>query len=126
MNTIRNTFLVLFVCLAFLLAAIAAVQLCTGQSPAISWIGLLLASASPLAFLGFRHLMRRRGEDFHPIVFSGLCGLGVAISMTASWKFGNAAGQIHIWSGICLIAWFVFIRWFGISKAPEPSPRPHE
>jgi hypothetical protein len=109
MNFIRLSFIFLFVALLVLVSLYAAVQLGRNMTPWISWLGLLLAATTPLIFLA---LDRFQTKPIQPIAFSSICGLGVAIAMTSSWKHGNAAGMVHIWAGICLIGWFVYLKWY--------------
>lgn len=109
MNFIRSAFISLFVLLLVLLSMYAAIQLARNMTPWISWLGLLLAAATPLIFLA---LDRYQAKTIQPIAFSSICGLGVAIAMTSSWKHGNAAGIVHIWAGVCLIGWFVYLKWY--------------
>jgi len=34
--------------------------------------------------------------------------------MTMSYRYGQAAGDIHVWAGITLLAWLVYLRWYSV------------
>lgn len=89
------------------LAAYAIFELARGTPPRLSWLGLALAAGAPVACL----LARRWRPGLHHLPFTTLCALGVAITMLQSWRFGPAAGSIHAWAGLGLVAWFAFLRW---------------
>jgi hypothetical protein len=110
MNFLRIIIFILLLCLALVSCIFAGVQIWLDQRPFLSWLGLLLASAAPLAYVIIRYSLKDHAQELHPMVFSCISGLGVAISMTASWKYGDSAGQIHIWSAGCLLAWILYLR----------------
>jgi hypothetical protein len=97
----------------WLLAATAAAvwMLVSAAPPWSTWAGLLLAGAPPLLYLVRTHVLRKTDSMPEPLGFSIICGLGVAISMAASWRFGPAAGSAHVAAGACLIGWVIYLRW---------------
>ncbi|HET6565854.1 MAG TPA: hypothetical protein VFG52_10615 [Xanthomonadales bacterium] len=119
MHPMRLIFIVLFITLALLLSIFAALQLWRGASPGMSWLGLLLAAASPLSFLLLKPLSRNQTEPLQAIGFSATSGLGLAITMVASWKHGDAAGSAHIWAAISLVSWLIYLKWFARKPVPD-------
>lgn len=111
MNFLRSAFISLFALLLVLLSLYAGAQLWRNMTPWMSWFGLLLAAAAPLMFLAIARFGANRIEAIQPIGFSAVCGLGVAITMAANWKHGNATGIVHILAGACLIGWLVYLKW---------------
>jgi hypothetical protein len=111
MNFMRPVFISLFAMLLVLLSLYAGAQIWHNTTLWISWLGLLLAAFAPLVFLTTKQLHTSRKEAIQPIGFSTVCGLGVAITMTASWKYGSAAGVVHVWAGACLIGWLIYLKW---------------
>jgi hypothetical protein len=93
-------------CALGLVAIWAMVQLSRGLAPALSWVGVLLASGAPLV-----GLLTHRGPQRPPLAWTAACGLGVAITMAVSYRYGEAAGTAHVWAGCALIAWFAWVRW---------------
>jgi hypothetical protein len=123
LNVIRDFYTGIFAMTVFLLSIYALLQIVRGTPPALSWLGLFFSAISPLSFLvSYRFLKIRKHEN--PIVFSLLCGMGVAICMTASSKYGNAAGSTHIWAGLCLVAWVLYLRLLRGKTAGNPSSSP--
>ncbi len=90
-----------------LLTLYAAVQLYRAVPQTLSWLGLMLAAGAPLAGLATHRDTRTRP----PLLWTVLSGLGLAVTMAISYRYGNAAGQTHVWAGGALIAWFVWVRW---------------
>lgn len=89
------------------LSIYATVQLGRGMTPTLSWAGLLVAAGAPLTGI----LAHRDFETRPPLIFTACSGLGLAITMVMSHRFGPAAGQIHVWAGVALISWFAWVRW---------------
>jgi hypothetical protein len=110
MNALRTAYTGAFALSACFLSAYAMMQLLRGVNPTLSWLGLFFAATSPITFLFYSRVFRPKNIQ-HPVVFSMLCGLGVAISMVASWKYGNTAGMVHVWAGCCLVGWVLYLRW---------------
>lgn len=94
---------------------LGAVQLVRGAEPALSWLGLCLAALPPMVCL---ILDRQPGpEGLRPALgYTVLSGLGLAITMSQSWKFGPAAGWIHLWAGLAFIAWVAYQRYLRASS----------
>lgn len=90
-----------------LLSIYATLQLSRGMTPALSWAGLLLAAGAPLAGI----LTHRDFKTRPPLAWTACSGLGLAVTMLMSYRFGPAAGLIHLWAGAALIAWFAWVRW---------------
>lgn len=90
-----------------LLTIYAAVQLYRGIPQSLSWLGLALAAGAPLAGI----LTHRDTHTRPPVLWTIVSGLGLAVTMAVSYRYGNAAGQTHVWAGGALIAWFAWLRW---------------
>jgi peroxiredoxin len=104
----------------------ALMQMFGGAAPVISSLGLTLAAAAPMGFIFWLYLSGRARTSRHPVAVTALCGLGTAITMTANWRFEASSGNLHIWAGLCLLAWFGYVRWYSVlghrgSKALIPG-----
>ncbi|NIP17299.1 MAG: hypothetical protein GWM87_03425 [Xanthomonadales bacterium] len=82
------------------------------MEPLLSWLGLALAALGPLSYLVWTRITKPAQTTLHPVEYSVVCGLGVAITMAVSWRHGDAAGWIHAWAGLSLIGWVVYLRWY--------------
>lgn len=111
MNYFRLIFIFLFALFAIALFSLAILQLWHGTHPLMSWLGLWLAAAAPLVFLVLKQFFARYSRSLQAMGFSTVCGLGLAITMTSSWKYGDAAGNAHIGAGLCLLLWFFYLKW---------------
>lgn len=40
--------------------------------------------------------------------------LGLAITMAVSYRYGEAAGNLHVWAGITVLGWFTYLRWYSV------------
>ncbi len=80
----------------------------------LSWLGLALSAGAPLVFFAWLYLANAARTSRHPVAVSALCGLGVAITMAANWRYGTASGVVHLWAGLCLLGWFVYLRWYSV------------
>jgi peroxiredoxin len=112
MNILRSIFISAFsgyIAFAFFYALF---QLIRGMEPLFSWLGLALSAGSPLAFLAWLYLSGKARTSRHPVVVSVFCGLGVAMTMAANWRYGPASGMVHLWAGLCLLAWFAYLQWY--------------
>ena len=112
MNLLRSLFIVFFAIGVFLLAAYAGFQLVQGAHPALSWLGLLISAATPLAFLARNRFSKTTLHAQQAVGFSACCGLGIAICMASSWKHGDSAGLVHVGAGLCLLGWFAYLKWY--------------
>ncbi len=114
MNILRSIFISAFsgyIALAFFYALF---QLVRGMEPFFSWLGLALSAGSPLAFLAWLYLSGAARTSRHPVAVSVFCGLGVVMTMAVNWRYGTASGMVHLWAGLCLLAWFVYLQWYSI------------
>ena len=93
----------------------AVLQLVRGMDPTLSWFGLALAAGSALVGLiaDQRASMKPRRPN---LIWTVLCGLGMAITLSQSYRYGPAAGWAHGWAGAVLVGWFAYVRW--LRKAP--------
>jgi peroxiredoxin len=99
----------------------ALVQIARGMEPFLAWLGLALSAGAPLMFLAWLYLAGPARTSRHPAVVSVFCGLGVAMTMAANWRYGAASGLVHLWAGLCLLAWFAYLRWY--STFPRRSSK---
>jgi len=94
----------------------AIVQLARGMQPWLSWLGLILCVSAPLLFLARGWLSRAPQTRRTAFGYSIVCGLGLAIALAVSYRYGATAGDTHVWAGITLVLWLVYLRWFsGVS-----------
>jgi peroxiredoxin len=114
MSVFRSIFISAFI--AFLLLAFfyGLVELLRGVEPAWSWLGMTLVAGGPLAFFGWVFVTKPARSLRHPLGNTLLSGLGLAMTMVMSWRFGETAGIIHIWSGLIFLFWIVYLRWYSV------------
>lgn len=112
----RSIFISVFT--AYVLAALifSLLQLVQGTAPLMSWFGMCLAALAPVAFISWLYLAGRGRTSRHPVAISTVCGLGTAITMTANWRYGDASGSAHLWAGLCLLGWFIYLRWYSVFR----------
>ncbi len=116
----KSLFITGFIAWILVASLFALAQLVRGQEPLLSWFGLALASLSPLAFFTRVFLTRPPRTQRHPVEHSILGGLGLVMCMAAQWRYGQAAGAIHIWAGLSMAAWLAYLRWYS-AFAPASS-----
>jgi peroxiredoxin len=116
MNIFRSIFISTFLTFVVYLTLYAAVEIARGMQPLLSWLGLLLSAGAPLVFFIRVFVSAKSVAVAHPIGTTMLCGLGLAITMAMSYRYADAAGSIHIWAGLCLLAWVTYLRWYSIFK----------
>ncbi len=112
MSLLRSTFISVFSGYLAFAFFYGLLQLVRGMEPFASWLGLTFSAASPLAFLVYLYLAGTARTARHPVAVSAFCGLGVAMTMAANWRYGAASGLLHLWAGLCLLAWFVYLKWY--------------
>ena len=90
--------------------AYASVQIFRGTDPALSWIGLNLTALPLLAF--FTGYLRNSdaAAKSKTLGFTLVSGLGLVICMAVSYRYGTAAGIMHVWAGLTFIGWVLFVR----------------
>jgi hypothetical protein len=108
----KPVFSAIFTAWLAVLCAYGLVQSARGMAPLVSWIGLTLCAAAPLLFLARTRLLQSQQTRSAAFVSSIFCGLGLALTLAMSYRYGPAAGTAHIWAGITLLAWLVYLRWF--------------
>lgn len=119
MAFLRSAFISVFVAYLYAATAYALFQLLQASEPAGSWAGLLLAAGAPAAFFTWVFLARPPRTAAHPLGISIASGLGLAITMAMSWRYGDAAGPVHTWAGAALISWVLFLRWYSPFKGRD-------
>jgi len=80
----------------------------------ITWLAFV--TGAPLAFFIKIFISKSARTPRHPVEYSILSGAGLALTMAISYRYGDAAGAIHIWAGITLLAWLVYLRWYSVFK----------
>ena len=119
MNLLKSVFISAFVSWLTLISIYAITQLVSGTEPLLSWLGLTLTAFSPLAFFLKAFLFKSPRTPRHPLEYSILSGLGVAVTMAMSFRYGEAAGSIHVWAGMTLLAWVSYLRWYSVFRARD-------
>lgn len=122
MNVLKSIFISCFVCWLLAASIYGAVQLASGAEPLLSWLGLTLAAAAPLAFFVRSFLLKTPRTPRHPVGYSVLSGAGLAIAMTASYRYGLVAGHTHLWAGLTVLGWLAYLRWYSVVRG-RPSSR---
>ena len=119
MNLLKSIFISGFVTWLALVSVYAIAQLVRGTEPLLSWLGLALAAFSPLVFFIKAFLFKSPRTPRHPVEYSVLSGLGLVVTMAMSIRYGQAAGAIHVWAGITLLAWLVYLRWYSVFRGRD-------
>ena len=116
MNLLKSIFISSFVSWLAVVTIYAFTQLVRGAEPLLSWLGLALAAFAPLVFFIKAFLFQSARTPRHPVEFSILSGAGLAITMAISYRYGDAAGSMHIWAFITLLLWLIYLRWYSVFK----------
>jgi hypothetical protein len=90
----------------------ALAMVATGNEAMLSWAGVALATLPLLLYLVIALKRRQPRAERHPVGYSVAGGLGLVIAMIASYRFGDAAGDLHLLAGISLIGWLLYLRWY--------------
>jgi len=94
----------------------ALVRSGSGTQPLLSWIGLILCVSGPALFLAGAWWSKTRHTRHTALGYSIICGLGLAMTLAMSYRYGPAAGHAHVWAGITLIGWLAYLR--GFNRTP--------
>ena len=119
MNLLKSLFISCFVGYLALLSIHAVTGLLRGAVPLLSWLGLSLAAFAPLAFFVRAFLFKTPRTQRHPVGVSVPAALGLAMTLAGSWRYGDVAGQLHIWAGVTLLLWLVYLRWYSTLKRAD-------
>lgn len=111
MNLLKSVFISVFLLWLTLASLYALTQVIRGAEPLLSWLGLGLSSLAPLTFLIKTLVLKSPATRRHPLEYSIVGGLGLALTMAMSLRYQQAAGAVHIWAGVSLIGWVVYLRW---------------
>ena len=119
MNLLKSVFISAFVTWLAVVSLYAITQLLRGAEPLLSWLGLALSAFAPLAFFIKAFVAKSPRTRRHPVEYSILSGLGLAVTMAMSYQHGDSAGIIHVWAGITLLAWLVYLRWYSVFRGRD-------
>ena len=119
MNLLKSVFISGFVTWLVVVSLYAFTQLVRGSEPLLSWLGLALAAFSPLVFFIKAFTFKSPRTRRHPVEYSVLSGLGVVITMAISHRYGQSAGIIHVWAGLTLLGWLVYLRWYSVFRGRD-------
>ena len=116
MNLLKSVFISGFITWLVMVSLYAISQLVKGTEPIISWLGLSLCALSPLAFFIKVFLARSPRTERHPVEYTVLSGLGLALTLAMSYRFGPSAGMMHYWAGLTIILWLAYLRWYSVFR----------
>ena len=119
MNLLKSIFISGFVTWLAVVSLYAFTQLVRGTEPLLSWLGLALTAFTPLVFFIKAFTFKSPRTPRHPVEYSVLSGLGLVLTMAMSARYGQAAGAIHVWAGITLLAWLVYLRWYSVFRGRD-------
>jgi len=122
LNLLKSVFISTFITWLTVISIFAFTQLVRGAEPLFSWAGLALAALSPLMLFIKAYLAKSPRTPRHPVEYSVLSGLGLVLTMVASYRYGDAAGSIHVWAGVTLLAWLVYLRWYSVFGGRDAQP----
>lgn len=114
MNLLKSVFISGFITWMTVLSLYAFTRLAMGAEPLLSWLGLGLAVFTPLVFFIKAFLFKSPRTPRHPVEYSIVSGLGLALTMAMSYRYADAAGYTHVLAGITLVAWLVYLRWYSV------------
>ena len=114
MNLLKSVFISFFATWLVFVSLYGFTQLIRGSEPLLSWLGLTLTAFAPLVFFIKALLLKTPRTTRHPLEFSILSGLGLAGTMAISHRYGDAAGNVHIWAGVTFISWLIYLRWYSV------------
>jgi peroxiredoxin/uncharacterized membrane protein len=105
----------------------ALAQLVRGMDPLLSWLGMALAALGPLSFFAWIMVTRPPRTARHPVEYSVVSALGLAMTMAMSWRHGAAAGAAHVWAAVAVIGWLAYLRWYSVFRQRQaPGLEPGE
>ncbi len=116
MNLLKSIFISGFVTWLTLVTIYAVVELARGMEPMLSWLGLALTAFAPLVFFIKAFVAKSARTPRHPVEYSILSGAGLALTMAMSYRYGEAAGIVHIWAFITLLAWLAYLLWYSVFR----------
>ena len=119
MNLLKSVFISAFILWLTLVSLYALTQIVRGMEPLLSWLGLALSAIAPLAFFIKAFLVKSPRTPRHPIEYSILSGLGLVLTMAMSFRYGQAAGAMHIWASFSLFGWLVYLRWYSVFRGRD-------
>ena len=119
MNLLKSLYISTFITWLSLVSVYALIQIARGTEPLLSWAGLALAAFAPLAFFIKAFLFKSPRTPRHPLEYSILSGLGLVMTIALSSRYGQAAGAIHVWAGITLLAWLIYLRWYSVFRSRD-------
>ena len=119
MNLLKSLYISTFITWLTVVSVYAFIQIIRGTEPLLSWAGLALAAFAPLAFFIKAFLFKSPRTPRHPVEYSSLCGLGLVMTIAISFRYGQAAGAIHVWAGITLLAWLIYLRWYSVFRSRD-------
>jgi peroxiredoxin/multidrug transporter EmrE-like cation transporter len=122
LNLLKSIFISAFVSWLSLVTIYAVTQLTRGAEPLLSWLGLALTALAPLAFFIKAFVAKSARTPRHPVEYSILSGAGLALTMAMSYRYGDAAGSLHVWAFITLLVWLVYLRWYSVFKGRDAKP----
>lgn len=116
MNLLKSVFISVFVTWLAAISIYSLYRLAGGSEPLLSWLGLALTAVPPTVFFIKAFLAKSPRTPRHPVEFSVLSALGLALTMGISFRYGQAAGNIHVFSGITMIGWLMYLRWYSVFR----------
>ena len=119
MNLLKSVFISAFILWLTMVSIYALIHIVGGMEPLLSWLGLGLSAAAPLAFFIKAFLFKSARTPRHPLEYSILSGLGLVLTMAMSYRYGQAAGAIHFWAGSSLLGWLVYLRWYSVFRGRD-------
>jgi peroxiredoxin len=118
-NLLRSIFVSAFIAWLISVSVYSQLELSRGIEPLLSWAGLALTAITPLVFFAWVFITRPIKTARHPVEYTVVSGLGLVICMAMSWRYGQAAGIIHVWAGVTFVLWFLYLRWYSVFPARQ-------
>jgi hypothetical protein len=112
MKLLKTLFIGVYIAWLATVGLYALAMVAAGNEAMLSWAGVALAALPLLLYLIIALVRRKPRAEHHPVGYSVASGLGLVITMIASYRFGDAAGDLHIPAGVSLIGWLLYLRWY--------------
>jgi peroxiredoxin len=109
---LKSAYITAFIAWLIASCAYALLQLTRGAEPSLSWLGMALAALGPLAYFAWVSLTHPPRSQRHPVGYSVVAGLGLAICMAMAFRHGQAGVSVHAWAAVSVIGWLVYLRWY--------------
>jgi peroxiredoxin len=105
---------------------VSALMLARPAIPLLAPLGVIVATAAPLAFFGWLFIAGPARTDRHPILVSATSGLGCILSAAAIYRYGDTWNPYLAGGITALVGWMVYVRWYSVQPTATNAPKAGE